>query len=296
MKYISQFLFFLIPAFALAQPAIPNGDFENWTNFGAYENPDSWGTINPLTSILGIKTTTKATGAEAHSGSFAIKLESKTIPAQGNAPGIAATGVINPTTRNIDGGIPFSNRPVSLRGWYQYFPAAGDTGSVEVSLYRWNASQGQRELVGRAAFNPSSTISVYTAFSVDFEYSSGLNPDTMVIVLLSSGGDNIRTGSKMLLDDLSLSDFGTSVSEPETPGFTLYPNPAKDQLQIQAADEFFPCMLSLVATDGRICLQQVFDQNNKCIKLADIPSGNYQVLLQAKKSGIRFSRSLQLQR
>ena len=295
MKYLTHLLFLLSPAIAFAQPVIPNGDFENWTNFGSYENPDSWGTINPLTSILGIKTTTKATGAEAHSGSFAIKLESKTIPAQGNAPGIAATGVINPTTRNIDGGLPFNSRPVSLRGWYQYFPASGDTGSVEVSLYRWNAAQGQRDLVGRASFNPSSTVSVYTAFSVDFNYTSTLNPDTMVVVLLSSGGDNIRSGSKMLLDDLSLSDFGTNTSENEEVRFGLYPNPVADLVQIQAGENFFPAKLSIIASDGRLCLEQIIEYNNESLKLSHLTAGSYQVLLRGIRSGLSYRRTLQLQ-
>jgi len=81
-----------------AQNAIPNPGFELWTNHGSYDDPNSWGTINSLTAILGVKTVTKATGVDVHSGTYAIKLQSKTVPIQGVAPGIAATGTINQNT------------------------------------------------------------------------------------------------------------------------------------------------------------------------------------------------------
>jgi hypothetical protein len=200
-----------------AQNAIPNASFEQWNVNPNYDDPVGWGTINSLTYVLGVRTVTKATGADAYGG-FAMKLESKTVPFQGVAPGIAATGTINASTQAVDGGVPFNKRPAALKGWFKYQPNGVDTGSIEANLFRWNA--GQREQVGRAEFQVSSTVNSYTQFTANFTYTSANAPDTLVMILLSSSGANASpVGTKLFVDSLTLdycSNFSLTPSSTPT--------------------------------------------------------------------------------
>ncbi len=197
-----------------AQNILPNTGFEAWNVNPNYDDPQGWGTINGLTYILGVRTVTKATlAADIHGGSFAIKLESKNVPFQGTAPGIAATGVIN-TSGFIDGGLVYTRRPISMSGWYKYTPGGTDTASVEATLSKW-VGNTQVE-VGKALFTRNLTQSTYAQFTVNFTYTSALTPDTLVVILLtSSQGNNAPTGSKLWIDDLDLqlcTNFATTAS------------------------------------------------------------------------------------
>ena len=40
---------------------IPNNGFENWSSAGSYNNPDSWGNLNSVTSVLSVYTCVKGT-------------------------------------------------------------------------------------------------------------------------------------------------------------------------------------------------------------------------------------------
>ncbi len=206
MKKILSGILSLLTVMALhAQNAIPNPGFENWTNQGLYEDPDNWGTINSLTSILFVTTATKATGGNAHSGTYALKLESKNIVGQGTAPGIAATGSINAQTQAVDGGVAFHRRPISFTGWYKYIPNGIDTGSIDARLWRWNSSTQTREQIGTAEFIMTSTVNTYTQFTATFNYTSSAFPDSMVITLLtSSRAQGSPTGTQLFVDDLGM--------------------------------------------------------------------------------------------
>jgi hypothetical protein len=199
---------FLFPLGAICQNAIPNAGFETWINQGSYEDPKDWGTLNQQTSQLGIKTVTKATGADAYSGSYAIKLQTKYIgfPINQTAPGIAATGTINAQTQGIDGGVAYNLRPDSIVGWYKYTPVGTDTASVEVTFSKWNSSTNQRDEVGKAVFSKNTAVNNYTRFAKEINYSLSINPDTMVVILLSSwtGATQNNQNSTFIVDDLDL--------------------------------------------------------------------------------------------
>jgi len=192
-------------SFANAQNAIPNAGFETWNSNPNYDDPAGWGTINGLTYFLGVRTVTKATApADIHGGSYAIKLESKTVPLQGVAPGIAATGSINPSTQAVDGGVVYTKRPISMTGWYKYAPNGIDTGSVEAILWKWNTNTHVRDQVGTATFQQNVATGTYTQFTANFVYTSAAFPDSMVITILSSsGGNNSLAGTVLFIDDLA---------------------------------------------------------------------------------------------
>jgi len=220
-----------------AQNIIPNAGFETWINKGSYEDPENWGTLNAQTSIVGIKTVVKGTAAEAHSGSYAIKLITKFIgiPFNRKIPGLSATGTINTTTSAIDGGFAYNLRPVQISGWYKYAPAGKDTASVALTLSKWDVNTQKRVVVGTAVFMDTATVSTYTAFSAGINYVSSLAPDTAMIVLLSSPQNTGVLNSTFLADDLSL-DMSSGIDPEESNSrIVIYPNPANTHVFISHA-------------------------------------------------------------
>ena len=243
--------------FGGVEAQIPNVGFETWTTFGSYSDPNGWGTINQQVSqaCFCSGTASKATAAaDIHNGSMAIKLKTLNV-VLGTAPGIAATGTINTQTQNVDGGIPYTLRPDSITGWYKYAPSGTDTGSVFISLTKWNAANGSRDIVGEAKFIRTTAMASYSRFAKALVYSLSVAPDTMMVILLSSSGGSPQVNSTMYIDDLGLT-FSTSTGIYEQSLSSLvsvYPNPVVDQVSI--ASEFKNFDVNVFDAEGRSILR-----------------------------------------
>ena len=203
-KYKTRFLpltlLLITTTFAFAQwDTIPNHGFESWTCNSNYCDANGWEDINSLTEGLAY-TCIKATGAaNVHSGSAACELYSQSVIIQ-NAPGICATGSINQTTQNVQGGFPLNFRPYKFKGWFKYSPTVPDTFSAQLILYSGSTSGTS---IGGVTFESPSKITAWTQFSVLVDYTSAAIPDSAQIILLSSSPNNIQSGSKAYIDDLS---------------------------------------------------------------------------------------------
>lgn len=200
-----------ISAVALAQ--IPNANFENWTSTGfpSYLSPDGWGNLNGPTWLVGVLTCERASGTDAYSGNYAIKLTSKTVLGLGDAPGIAVTGSINTSSQELNGGFPYTMRPDYLAGYYKYAPVAGDNAEISITLWRWN--NGVREDVGEGSLFPATPQSSFMQFMVPISYTSTANPDSARILLVSTNTSNIQVGSELIVDDLEFIEcLGLSVA------------------------------------------------------------------------------------
>jgi len=205
-----------------AFPQIPNAGFENWSSSGfpSHLDPDDWGTLNGATAITGTVTCERGSGADAHSGSYSIKLTSKSVFGR-SAPGIAVTGTINTSTQELEGGFTITQRPSALTGWYKFSPVAGDSGEIRVNLWRWNG--GVREDVGEGVLNPTTAVPSFMQFIVPIAYTSASAPDSGRILLVSTNTNNIQVGSQLIVDDLAFVDcstFSASVTtvDATTPG------------------------------------------------------------------------------
>lgn len=247
-----------------AQQGLPNPDFETWDSeggfFSSYEDPAGWGTVNGATVSLGITTATRATAPQyVQSGESAVKLETEYLPIVNRiVPGICVTGSVNIETENVEGGIPFQDRPAGINGWFQYFPAQNDTGQVGVVLTRWNQETNSRDTIGTGGFWALGETSTYTFFSGPIEYFSELSPDTLVAVLVSSSRFEPRIGSTLYVDNLNLEYGVTDVLVRWPKESRVYPNPVRNEL-------FFE-----VSGAKRV---DVIDQGGKVAEKFDLESG-----------------------
>ena len=240
---------------ASSQNTIPNAGFENWIDNVTYEDPQDWGTLNAATAGLGSIAVTKATAtADVYEGDFALRLESLNVANQ-NAPGLATTGIVNIITQEIDGGAPFTARPVAIKGWYKYIPVNTDTASAEVILSRWNSNTQSRETIGRGLFEQSAAVAAFTEFTIPIDYTSSETPDTIVIVLLSSQNGSAQAGSVLFVDDLSIQLTATAINTPkksDLPEFTITPNPTSDIFNlIYSKDATVETVIEIISPDGK---------------------------------------------
>lgn len=267
-----------ILANSTAQNAIPNPGFDSWVNMGSYENPSGgWGTIADISGGF-VVTCYKATAAaDIHSGTYAIRLITKNIPLQGEAPGIAVTGTINQSTQGVDGGVVYTLRPDSIVGWYKYTPFGADTGSLDVRLSKWNTTTNTRDEVAHARFEKTTSVSTYTRFSEEFVYSLPINPDTMVIVLMSSwgGATSANTNSVIFFDDLDLIfNPATGINEQNTQSpISVYPNPAAEAITFTS--DFPKFSLQVLDAAGKQILKKESNTSDYRIDVSNLSNGIY---------------------
>ncbi|MDP1744398.1 MAG: T9SS type A sorting domain-containing protein [Bacteroidota bacterium] len=185
--------------------ATPNAGFETWTvqgSFPTYDACTSWDSPNSQTAITGIFVCIKTT--DAHSGSLAMKLVSKSVLGQ-IAPGVTTTGIL-PTQNGgvITGGVAYTLRPDSIVGWYKFTPgAAGDNGFVGFRLY---GSGGENDSVAVANYNTASaTVGTYTRFSQALTYySTNAVVNSRWLLVSTKDGENAIVNSTLFADDLDL--------------------------------------------------------------------------------------------
>ncbi len=236
---------------AMAQ--VPDGGFENWKidtskldlsgllpgfvpDTFTFEDPLNWTSVNYITGsdtftpgvAGGAIMVTKS--ANAHTGSFAARIETQTItipvlslPAV--IPGfiisgefsiditnLAGSGGFNPTS--LPGsGIPVAGRLDSFSVWADYTPVAGDSALLLAVLRKGT------DIVAQAAGFVKSATSGYQRFAVPFTYLTCDVPDSVTFAFSSSnlfelqnllesfGSGSLQAGSVLLVDDV---DFSTA--------------------------------------------------------------------------------------
>jgi len=235
----------LLPAIMMAamtaSAQIPNAGFENWSTTNGYAQPDGWTTLNAMTNAMSVYTAEM--GTPGHPGSSYLQLTSKTVSGMGVMPGIAATGNVNMATMSISGGFPYATRSANLTGAWQYMAMSGsDQGFIAAYLTKWNTGAQKRDTVAYANKPLAGMVMSWANFTIPLTYvSNTLTPDSALIIL-SSSGMAPANGSYLYVDNLGFSGSVAPTSVANTPGLAdnlvVYPNPAKDNLNISFNSSF----------------------------------------------------------
>lgn len=259
---------------AIAQnAATPNPGFENWTQQSNYWNPNSWNNLNSSTYILGVFTCQRASAAaDVHSGSYAIKLTTKSVFGI-TANGIASTATLITTPPyGITGGIPYTDRPDSIVGWYKYTPAnANDSGFVQFALLTNNY-----DTIGMVKFNtPNTPVTSYTRFSKAITYLSPATPELSYWILSASDGVNPVVNSVLIVDDIDLIFVTTPVTgEPVKSPIAPVSNLVQEEIVIKNPSEkqvFF----ELTDLSGRMVMREEITHHRQSISSAMLNKGIY---------------------
>lgn len=204
-------IFAMITSVSFSQ-AVANGDFEAWDSGLTFDNPTDWESPNAAIALFSSDWILTQESADAHGGMYSAYIEAKTItvPFVGtyDIPGILTLGDIsvNQTagTADINGGVPFTDRPDQLEGFYKFVPVGTDQFLVEVVLLDYDdVNEVILDTIG-VGYYTSNTASVgWEQFIAPITYSSTANPNYMNITILSTNPGNIQVGSGVYVDDLS---------------------------------------------------------------------------------------------
>ncbi len=190
-------------ASAFAQ-SIPNAGFETWINTGSYEDPQGWGTFNFLSLYGNPITATKST--DAHSGTYAIRMESKLVTNNPNPAAFPDTihTIYSGSTVPLVFGFPYTQKPDQLQMFYKSTSVNNSTAGVLAYLLKWNSTLHRRDTVAKAASYMADNT-VYQQLNVPFIYlNPTLTPDTAIIFTspIAYNTQN-QIGAVLLVDDIS---------------------------------------------------------------------------------------------
>lgn len=230
---ISATFIFFFHEISVAQ--LPNNSFETWNNNGTYSDPDLWDTPNEALSFMSLFTVTESN--EAYEGQKSMKLESGSLFGA-VIPGMATLGEIEVDLMSQDaaitGGIPYTERPVRLKGYYQYTPQQSDSCAIIALFYKYNTSTNERDTIGVGALNSGMATTQWTEFSANIDWYSSETPDSTNIIILSTAATTTTAGGSILLvDDLAFDNSvgidNVILSEND---INIYPIPAKSYINI----------------------------------------------------------------
>jgi len=225
---------FVILNLAVAQ--IPNNGFENWTNMGAYSNPDSWGTMNNTTSGGSVFTASK--GTPGSPGTSYLNLTSQLVG--GNVVnGIAVSGKLDSISKQPISGFAFNQQPQKFTGRWQHMIYGSSQGSISVKLTRWNTSNNTRETIATANQTLSGMAMSWANFTINFVYQSGNIPDSCIIVLKASGSSP-AADDYLWVDNLAFSGTVAGIENQDNflNNIVVYPNPSSTNIMVDLNLEF----------------------------------------------------------
>ncbi|MFO7670388.1 MAG: PCMD domain-containing protein [Bacteroidales bacterium] len=227
MKRIQTFWLFaiLLCSIASAQTQLENAGFELWEDIlvsdpDTIREPVDWSSLktsdNPSLSTLAPVVCFRSN--ESHSGNYSLQLMN--IQSFIVANGVATNGRLHPSiisadsyifTDTIDGqwNTPFTGRPDSLAGWFNYSPQGGDNFQIQVTLHQGFGKRPDPDdtenWVAEAEYtSPLDTEGGWARFSTPIHYFNETNPEYVLIVLNSGNGFEPVVGSVLLVDDLEM--------------------------------------------------------------------------------------------
>jgi len=262
---------------------IPNSGFENWSGSVSYEIPASWDNINSTTTSTGIYTCEQ--GTPGVSGSYYLKLTSKSISGVGVVPGIAVSRTINKTTLQPVSGFAFNQRPANLTGNWQYmvFSAKGviNAGYIDVQLTRWDASMNMRDTIASVHYSLPGMKMSWNAFTLPLTYVDNANyPDSCVITLSAS---SLTPTNKdfLYVDNLAFSGTQLTTNIVEIRGnkkINVYPNPSTDKISFDLPTTInSEANIQILNLQGEIVklIKNADATSTLSVDIRDLPTGNY---------------------
>ena len=288
----------LTAAAGISQSNLPNGDMEGWHDAvganGSYDQIDGplWSTLNELFGLpapIGPGPLTVEKTDDVHSGSWAAKLKSENftmIPNDIFIPGMMGFTQLDMLNNGIKLGKPCPGcKPTKFYGWYKFDQVNGDSCAAILLVSKWNSTLNKKDTIGYCRTDFKSPQTAYTYFEMPVTYgTTGLEPDSMLILLVSSGGFSAinfqggvgQVGNTMYVDDISI-DYPLGVTQVLMPeiGVKTYPNPASDRMTVELTKAVPGGMLDIYTMEGRLVSSQKAGNMVSTIDVSGLAAGQY---------------------
>ena len=274
-------LFVILSVFIVAsmmgQQPVPNGDFEEWeTNILQFQSPIGWANPNSVTAGT-LEILTVYPSADVAHGDSSVFLETRDTMIY-IIPGLITLGdfVINLMTATawVEGGIPFTDRPLALTGSYKSYPAADDFGMVIVQFTKYDSTNGVRDTIAAEVMTFPGTVDTWTNFSIPIVFNTEDNPDTMNIIVVSSNMAAPKADGSMYIDNLAF-EYEAGINDIEQPvKANIFPNPASEKLSISFEKELNGD-IKVFSNDGQLVYSTAINGAMHQMDVSELASGNY---------------------
>ena len=278
---------------------IANLNLETWANrttsvLGGVEAPTNWQTFDDVISgsagfplPTGTTTTTKTT--DAHSGTYAARLETKSYSLLGQTgvvPGALVLGSRFIDFGSLYSGVPYTSRPTQMQFYYKLTRPAASTnpGAVSVSLSHTTGGVSTDVAINFQALAPAAS---YTLVTIPLTYTSSTIPDSLHIEFYSGAGQTPTVGNVLFIDDVSFTTGTATRAGLLDAPVTVAPNPSADGRFTLHSPE--PALLAapFTVTDltGRVVLQApaASPAASRSIDLGTAAAGLYTLQLQTDR-------------
>ena len=239
-------------AFVSANAQSSTMDFETWTqmNNGTLpvpEEPTLWFSGNQLCSAISpgnSPSVFKVTGAEAHGGTYAMKIVTVDVvndPSGGLLPdpvGIASAGKIQISPLKLIDGLGYTTRFTTCNFWYKYSPQAGDSASCGLVLTKWNGSKRDTIAVGGVVIKNAAASYVQTSCNMVYNpLFAAVLPDSLHIGFSATCLKTKSCGkinSTLWIDDITFSGLNGITEQVSSSDVIVFPNPASNHVTVIA--------------------------------------------------------------
>ncbi len=271
MKKLFAIVGIFISLTSLAQNPVPNPGFEDWVDYGNYEDPSGWGSNNYLSADFGVKPVeSDIVSVEGLSAKMVTKVGQNL-----SVPGfLCSNGVFDVNTLSCLNGFPVTEAYSYFNGYAMYNPADADLAGITAYLWMWSGPTKVMLAVADLTF--TDTNSDFEYFSAPFNYTNSGTPDSALIEVRSSiyGGQNPPAGSKLRVDNFELTNF-TAVENLKNIVVSIYPNPATEMLSLHIPPTSEKLFIIVFDFAGRVMTQAYLPANEYQFSVKDFTAGIY---------------------
>ena len=163
----------------------------------------------------------------------------------------------------------------------------GDTGVIIVEFTKFNTSTNKSDLIGIGSLLINEMAMSWTAFSSTIQYNPNTSdmPDSCIIIMETGIGTS-HSGSYLYTDLLALSGNSSVGELSAISSYNVYPNPAKDKLNIACnLKQNTLVQIEVLDIQGKQIKAQYFamnkGENQVSLDLSDVQKGIYFVRMTA---------------
>jgi len=278
---------------AYSQSQLENSYFAAWQDIpsttapaGIYQEPvgNTWATSNEASMTFLASPSVKKT-TDSYKGEYAALIETIQLGTT-KGSGTLFTGkfklnIANPLS-STQFGIPFTDRPVYLKGFYKYIPVANDSCRIASWLTKWNSVKKSRDTIAYATISRAQSIlavNIYTEFDIFYKYRSASSPDSITVIFASSADGanyNAAVGTKLYIDEISMEYYPLAIQNVEgLRNILVYPNPVSDYLIIESSKSVKDSKINIYSANGSLIKSKLLENDIERIQIFEMPKGLY---------------------
>ncbi|MDR3705044.1 MAG: T9SS type A sorting domain-containing protein [Paludibacteraceae bacterium] len=213
MKKLLLLLFVTVVAFtASGQTYIPNGNFETWTS-GTYSTPQNYlysSSSEKVSSFLKNSVSFNVVkSTSSYAGNYAVQLSTVLVGADTVTGYFLNSSPNSGSASTWHGGVPYTQKPTGIRGYYKYNVATADSALIIVAFSKAGSN------IGTYSKKIGGIHSSYTLFNLTFSPALTQTPDSVIFAATSSysvmSNKSGPIGSTLVIDSVS---FTGAASQP----------------------------------------------------------------------------------